>query len=494
MQTLSSIRPIFLKEQQRYAWFAAAVAVQIIATHYLIFIASAMHSTVPPVSYFTFALCSTVLFAGAVSAASFASEAETKTIGLLRRFPVNVQIIAAGKTAWVFAAVFCVLTVTLLSAAVFDYFSIHNIDSPGEIGKDIAIFGTGILETAVWGLFWSPRCRNQAQALPATYLCAAVCCWCIAKFMSDSVLGLDVDIDVLYRAVPYRLIAVAVVAVFAVRNMLHWFALEGEKEFVHNTAARHSSGASGNYRIPTPFGALLRLSLRQSRWQYLGGIVGTALACSCMSGVWDYLSLYLLSVLFICISVVLLGTMFVTVFNADQRNGSYRLLSRLGVSGGQFWLSRMLPALLIYLPVPILHCCIGFMMNGIHWNATAMICAMLSSLSFYLLPFAIGTCWSMFCRQTITAAAAAIACCVLLQSLLTFIFWSAVCQPSLIAVTVLLLDYVLFWASWQRAEYLLRDQTTVSSYVKPLLPFLIMLTLLIILGFIVQYRSMFVSF
>ncbi|GHT27765.1 hypothetical protein FACS18942_07490 [Planctomycetales bacterium] len=124
------------------------------------------------IDFNTAALFSAALYAGAAATVAFAGECEDKTFDFLRRLPLTAETVMYGKTAWIILSTAVML---ICSAALAVFWQLTDGGTANLGTRELwGILGTGIIETLVWGLFWSSRCRNPYYAVMLTYGCASV--------------------------------------------------------------------------------------------------------------------------------------------------------------------------------------------------------------------------------------------------------------------------------------------------------------------------------
>lgn len=306
--------------------------------------------------YFAIAVFMTALYGGSAAAIVFSCEQEDRTFNFLRALPVSSSTVFWGKAAWLVSGTILVFAGTSLLTLFWNLLSVDSraqIWSPGEV---MGMFGIGIVEAFAWGLFWSPRCRSQVHALLATYFFASVIGYYVSVFTGGSNFS-----EIYYNAIPFRLGISAVVLAIGVWSGLRWFDLWVTKPSVYDPTGKPRRKLLDPLpypsRIQTPFFALVHHTIRQSQTLFL---VGISLACLCVAcsllytlsarfSIWAdtnrYLPIFLTlgSVLY---CVILCGS----IFGGDQKNESFRFLSRCGVSPGKVWWSRVLTVFVLTVP------------------------------------------------------------------------------------------------------------------------------------------------
>ncbi len=364
----------------------------------------------------------TALFAGAAAALSFSSEKDDRTFDFLRSLPVSAKSIVYGKCAWIISGTAGVLAATSLLAGMWvGLTSQHGLGA----GEAFAVFGVGIAEALVWGCFWSPRCKTQIAALLATYFCASIASYAAASFCAEN-FG-DV-LDAYIRALPIRLLIVVAVAIFATRGMARWFEFSVQKK--EKSAGLKFSNShlvlpgktqrmpNNSKRVRSPFFSLLCQSTRQSRTLMLLGLgMVSVLLMSCYfmhrayttNHAWisEAFDLVMPGILFVLFYLIFCGS----IFAADQKNESYRFLSRCGIAPGKIWWSRIVA---FFLPALCINALCAFMILASSWNSPHTALGPLDALKLYnhlllgyivtfFIPFAVGSFLSISMRSPIVA-------------------------------------------------------------------------------------------
>ena len=310
-------------------------------------------------AFFGIVLLITVLYAGAAAALAYSTEHAENTFVFLRKLPVSWATVAGGKTAWVLCGTMLVLLGNLLLYGICigtGYVTETGFDA-GHLWLAI---GVGIIEVFAWGLFWSTRCRSQVHALLATYVCASTTAFALVNLFFEYSPNV---IEMYAHAVPYRLAAAGIVAIFAVWGMFRWFSFEAKRPLL---ARLYPEKITLGYpqKVQRPLSALIHHHIRHASLLYPLGIlcmalwtVGCTIACVSLfifprglhtfSGNDPFWFQALVSIGIIgCI--VGMALFWATLFGHDQKNNSYQFLSRLGIPEGAVWWSRMLPALILY--------------------------------------------------------------------------------------------------------------------------------------------------
>jgi len=347
--TMKPITALFRKEFRQHGYFAVAMIGMC-----LLFQAAGYQwnyfspTNISPKTYFVLALILTALYAGAAAALAYSTEHANNTFTFLRKLPISTTTLALGKTGWVVCGTLLVLFGNLFLAFLW---------TGGKWYGDLWFaFAFGVVEALVWGLFWSTRCRNQVEALLAGYFCAAVTLGILGNVLQPN----NPDVVGVYIAImPFRAAVTAIVGLFAVWGMMRWFDYETHRPLIARIFPEKMT-----FRYPksvqTPFLALVHQHLRHASIFYPFGVL------CCLTGTLIFLAVTVWFIFgikplwneepwwFPVFVIALLGGIAVfwaTIFGHDQKNDSYRFLSRLGIHEGTVWWSRMLPAFLFYLPV-----------------------------------------------------------------------------------------------------------------------------------------------
>jgi hypothetical protein len=300
-------------------------------------------------AFFYIAIVVTALYAGGAAALAYSTEHADNTFILLRKMPITLTQLAVGKNGWVVCGTVLVLCGNLLTAAPWGYFD-------PKVGL---AFGFGIVEALVWGVFWSTRCKSQMHALFATYVCASIPAFVLVNIFTPS-LGISLA-DAYQQVIPHRLAVLAVVALFAVWGTRQWFRYETKPSLLARLIPQDTLLFRYPQHVQPPFLGLIHHHLRHASLIYhlgllcfflysLGCLVFVVLTATlpgeALLGGWEWMLPF--GVL-ICVAGMVL--FWATIFGHDQRNNSYQYLSRLGISEGKIWWSRMFPAMFFYFPV-----------------------------------------------------------------------------------------------------------------------------------------------
>jgi len=479
---MKPITAVFHKEFRQHGAFALAMVVLCLLFQITTYEWSAwFNDTVAPEMYLFIALVVAALYAGAAAALAYSTEHADNTYTFLRKLPVSTAALALGKIGWVLCGTTLVLLANTVLAAAW---------TAGYLSETIFIaFGVAIVEFLVWGLFWSTRCRSQVHAIIAGYVCASFTAWLIANMFVRSNHN---DPAVLYLSVvPQRLAFLGIIALFALWGALRWFrfdARDGSRE--RNAVERpdHGGELSGRsvslrsrlscvfrypQRVQRPFFALVHQHVRHASILYPLGIAAFvifSLGCLCLLLVRIETKEPLLAVWSTHITAILIGTMLFfwgNIFGHDQKNDSYRFLSRLGIHEGKVWWSRMLPAILLY--IPVLLCVFVSMIVA---DIREFVDFMPFIITVWLAPLAVGAFVSISFRSQMVAIALTIG------GTLTLLGWAMIfytlfgCSPLWTTVPIAL---ALLLASRLRATYWLRETYTWRSRLMPLLPFFVVM-------------------
>ncbi|MDR0610768.1 MAG: hypothetical protein LBG58_11705 [Planctomycetaceae bacterium] len=427
------------------------------------------------------ALLATALYAGAAAAVSFSVEHEEKTFGFLRSLPVSPLSIMLGKTAWVVTGTIFLLIGSLVPIFLGNATNILT-EEIGYLGNTEIWLGIGvcIIEAIVWGFFWSPLFRHQIYAVLVAYFCTSLTSFLTIQF-SEQKTNILTDYS---ETAFFRLGITVIVGIAAAFSMLRWF---------KNTTQQKRWADYFQYKNTVPLSPDMLISpfftlLCQSVWQSpILLICGFAVLLTLFFGAIFIFTLFSFDRLF------LLLVLFVTVFSgcmfgADQRNQSFRFLSRCGISPEKIWWSRVLPFLCICLPLIVLgifRFIIDYVPEINTWNINnnEFIRILIFSLFFWLIPFSAGTFVSIYCRSMLVSVAFT---GVVSALLFLWIGMGRILYQFNPLWTTLPLAVMLLVASRLRVTDWLRERQTWRSLLKPLIPFFI--TVLIILSVIPLVR------
>jgi len=450
--------------------------------------------TIESQTYFSLAIVLTALYAGAAAALAYSTEHAENTYIFLRKMPISPTTIALGKTGWVVCGTLLVLLGNLILALIW---------TGGYLDGEIAFaFGFGIVEALVWGLFWSTRCKNQVHALLAGYLCAAGTLAILGNVFQESNTSIA---DAYWIIMPYRIIAILLVGCLAVRGMRRWFEYETKPSFFSRLFPEKITLRYPR-KIQSPFFALVHQHIRHASLIYLVGVLCFIVWSLVYSYIWMVTAIegegssklrFMQSWECSCgIAVCAAGMalFWATIFGHDQKNDSYRFLSRLGIHEGKVWWSRMLPALLLYSPVLI--CYLGSTLT-MTWKSAAWTpfyvghwynfwwMVLPGALAVWLTPAAVGAFVSISLRSQMVAIA------LTAVGIGLPLFWMSCtttflgCSPLWTTLPLLL---ALLLGSRIRAAYWLRETFTWRSRIIPLVPlFGVMVVVLTAIPFVRVY-------
>ena len=502
---------LFHKEFRQHGAFALAMVIMCLLFQIATYESSRWFGNpVSPGIYFFIALVLTALYAGAAAALAYSTEHADNTYTFLRKLPISTTTLALGKIGWVLCGTILVLLCNCLLAAVW---------SGGILDGQIATaFGVSILEMFVWGLFWSTRCRSQVHAMLAGFACASLSAWLIANMFAP----VNSDTINFYLAVvPYRLALIAVMACFAFWGALRWFEFDVTRDDIRAATGRSRLGrlirnlpvaALIRYpqKIQSPFLALVHQHIRHTSLLYPLGIaafVVFSLGClylCCFQLVYGEVATLPPHTWWWFGMGILMGSMLLfwgNIFGHDQKNDSYRFLSRLGIHEGKIWWSRMLPALLLYVSVIVCflaYFVVDYIINdwtggsrGGSGNWKEMFEFTSRFLAIWLAPVAMGAFFSISFRSQMVAIALTIGGTLALLGWMMIFVTLFGSSPLWTTVPIAL---ALLIASRLRAKYWLRETYSWRSRLIPLVPFfVVMLAIPVALPFVRIYSIPYVS-
>ncbi|MDR0870023.1 MAG: hypothetical protein LBN39_04440 [Planctomycetaceae bacterium] len=429
------------------------------------------------INFIGVALFITMLFAGTAAAISFSAEQDESTFAFLRRLPIAPSTITQGKSTFVICSTFIVLTATFVLALFSDYFYGlfftlgHYVPQPASWEMFGAV-GFGIIDTLVWGFFWSPRCRSQIKAVLLTYFCAGFTAWLFANLIgyTESILS------AYSSSVPLRAVADIIVAFFAVKGMRKWFIMNNDAS---GQQKRFGISLSFTIHYPQkkPFVTLLFQTLRQSWAIYLTGIVSVVMLLAFYFGMrftpWHFRHDGQWTVWLIPVGHTLLAVFLGLIFAQDHRNSSYRFLTRCGVSAGTVWQTRMLPVLLIYLPLLVFPYVDALGPNALSRSEDLVIqmnkqwVMVELDIAVWLIPLATASFVSVSCGSIIVSVAltAGLALGIIIVNLSLWLLFGTNFLLTSAAVSIALL-----LASRIRCAYWIQEQFTWRSRLIPLVP------------------------
>ena len=433
---------------------------------------------VPPEAYLLIALYCTFLYTWTMSSTVYVFEHEKKTFPFLHTLPVSPIAIAAGKIGWTLFASSVIFAACLHICVVFCLFS---KELPFESLKMILVFFCpAIAEVFVWGIFWSTRCRNVAFASLAAIICPGLTSIVIFFLFSHVVFGDEVLLAIL----PVRLAVIAIVGVLAVWGAMRWFEFS-IKDTRQVWIPRNFVFARYPQKVQSPFLALIHQHLRHVSLVYPAGII-----CFILFSLGYFLVQIDIrtnsTLLGIGITIFVAGGIVVfwgNIFGHDQNNNSYRFLGRIGIHEGLVWRSRMLPAVLLYLPV--LLCALVVLFGSKGWNDDSLFNAQII-FTVWLTVLALGAFSSISCEKQMGGI-----CLTMALSYLILIAWMMLFMTSFGSSpmwTTVPVAFAFLAASRLRAKYWLREITTRRSRFISFLPVLgVILAVCIALPFVRIY-------
>ena len=485
---------IFKKELRQHGILAVA-AVIICLLIQVIYYWLIRQSGFPCYNFGTFistALSVTMFYAGVAAAISYSTEHANKTFTFLRRLPVSHTMLAAGKIGWALCGTGLVLIINLLLCAFWflllkDVAGFQISDISNNINNELKGGGLILLIIAkvfVWGLLWTTLCRNPLNAVAATggSIIGITLGFLWACFVLESEFGIVIPTDINMGMI-YNTAEIILVAPLALWRIFRWFDIEAKESLTARLLSHKFVLARYPKRVQSPFLALVHHHIRHASVVYYLGIFSFALFSLGILFMYCYLpddaarreytdtwwwAWGAISSVF-CI-FVLWGT----IFGHDLKNDSYLFLSRMGVHEGKFWWSRILPAMVLYVPV-IISAAIAFWMNaGIHHNALSMETWTLfwtkiapGGLVVWLAPAALGTYLSISSRSQIISCVLTGICWYALILWMAFFTIQFDCSPWWTTLPICIAPFV---ASRLRARYWFKETFTWRSRAVPLIP------------------------
>ncbi|MCL2709416.1 MAG: hypothetical protein FWE95_00915 [Planctomycetaceae bacterium] len=506
---------LFKKEFHQHGAFAIAMICMclLMQTAYSVM----AHFTAVPLTgeaMLIIAIICTALYAGAATALAYSTEHADGTFVFLRKMPISLATLAGGKIGWALCGTLLVLIGNVSLAAVW-------LASLGgsDFDRIWLAWGLGIAEAFVWGLFWSTRCRSQVNALIAGYVCASVTASGITLLYYTFVASHESDTMLMYMTVaPYRCAAIVLVGLIALWGTFRWF------HFETNVAADSRFSLQNlrlgyPQRVQYPFLALIHHHMRHASLIYHLGICCMVVAPLALllyvvldvvsdfhgvSGIDGMLQDYLFYIglgAFVCVAGMVL--FWSTIFGHDQKNDSYRFLSRIGIPEGAVWWSRMAPALFFYglviislaftMAVAFLSYVWrgGFSDYGLQRHTYEIVTALQASFTVWLIPMAVGAYISISLRSQMVAISLVPAAALTLigWAYIGFVLFAA--SPLWTTVPICI---ALLVASRMRATYWLRETFSWRSRIIPLVPvFAILLAVMVALPLVRIYSVPYVS-
>ncbi|MDR3232069.1 MAG: hypothetical protein LBT46_00095 [Planctomycetaceae bacterium] len=412
---------LYHKERREHGWSLLTVFL----TLCILLISSYGPLEIPRLS---FALIWT-LYITATAAMSYAKEDEEKTAMFLRMLPISGNTLLCAKLAWLGTAAAC-LTVPFGMMFGVMFYQNGNIDiwySPV----------LALLFLLPWSLFWTTRISNKLLAFSA-----AIACGCgvpaLTRLLSTTVMMVmmgifDFESDLDYILTSFLSVIdtgiLLWVGAVGLRRAARYYQLPEQIPSSIFRMNRNTGNADWLVRcFPqgrwSPFTAMLWQSITQSK-----DILTFGLLCGILFCGWEillgqffiaplttgtvfhnYFNNVLRTGSFLMFLFLIMSALgFVSViFSRDQEGQRYRLFIQRGISHRLVWQSRILPFAAVYLfPLPFyIH----------YWNTliqpsaaddvsapkTAVI---LVVVLVYLLPFAIGSFFSILCKTVLMSAA-----------------------------------------------------------------------------------------
>jgi hypothetical protein len=394
--------------------------------------------TIPaiPVLYFEarlgFAFLVSLFYMTATAAMSYAKEDEAKTALFLRMLPMSGQTLLYAKLTWL-ATVILILHLPLVL-----YIRYASLFFEPSVPVSVSYAFAATFLALSWAFFWTTRYPSKLFAT----LLACLCAICTGGFIHVAILFMAIvtgsinDIRDWYHS----LLTGSMITVISLP--IGWLGLrraaryyrQPELEPKRNGRQQRSQSVSAKPRFLTrlfpqktwsPLTAMLWQSTGQSRDILLLGLFTALVFC-----LWN--SFYLLlspiddhsyfgrafQALTVILNVICVPIGFgfaATIFSQDQESQKYRILTGMGISRHLIWWSRILPFAAVYL-IPLLFAGI-FAMCGMtlypgEWGDPKLPWMVSAAIVLYLLPFSLGSFFSMFCRS------------ILMSIIWTFGLWS----------------------------------------------------------------------
>ena len=480
---LGSAMGIFRKEQRLHGMYSLGTVIACFAVCATVFTLCRYHdSHIDPTFYLGVALYIALLYTLVTAATVYALEHEPNTFPFLRTLPISPLSVAFGKIGWVLCASALVLAGNLLCCTLFWYL---QEQLPTVNAKEILLFFCpAIAEVFVWGIFWSTRCRSTAFAVFAAAACPILTFWLLVNFWER---GLG-EAELFTSTIPARLALIVLVALLAAWNAMRWFEFS-VKDTRKVWIPRNFVFARYPQRVQPPFRALIHQHLRHASLVYPLGVICIilfSLACI-IDCFWPLPELLGSRVLGIGFAVVPMGIVIFwgNIFGHDQRQESYKFLTRLGVHEGTVWWSRMLPAMLLYILVLL---CILFRLLGSGYDFMWVV---QFSFTVWLTIMAVGAFCSISCNKQMSGIGLTMCVSYLLVAWMMLFVEAFDSSPLWTTVPVAL---AFLAASRIRAGYWLREITTWRSRFISLFPvYTAILLVFIALPFVRIYSVPYVS-
>lgn len=478
------------------------------------------------------------------SAFSYAVEGERRNDEFLRMIPVEGGTILAAKLTWIAVGLLVLLGLCLLMTVnpllmTFGISTVYReISFTSEMLPHLLLAAMLVPETFVWGLFWSTRWPSRLFAFAMAVLSIIGVygfCFLVALFILfcggvPMILAPSTEPLLAGVVTLLRILILVPVAVSAVQNALRWnrrcdrrveksdrdrLAADQRRASRRATvttaelaASREAAHAEELLRrkVDSPFYALLKQSIRQSRNVLILGLIAGVYTIF-----WTHLFWWMegrygtcpdwfegLTACFV-IAGITIGFVFCgSIFTEDFRNNNFRILALRGVSPRAIWWSRILPFLVVYL-LPFFWIFWSVAGEQMHkemaYDTTAAETLLYRipffvgvALSFYLLPFATAAFLAGFTKGPIRTAGATVL--ALFTGFFAWIgwlallkWWSAVVLLEDYRVIIFLTAYLplllLFGARWH-AEAWVRERTFREDWRRTALVLFLMLLLFMI--------------
>ena len=501
---------LFKKELHQHGAFAIAMVCMCLLMQ--VAYSTMAHFTAVPLTgeaMLIIAIICTALYAGAATALAYSTEHADGTFIFLRKMPISLATLAGGKIGWALCGTLLVLIGNVSLAAVW-------LASLGgsDFDRIWLAWGLGIAEAFVWGLFWSTRCRSQVNALIAGYVCASVTASGITLLYYTFVASHESDTMLMYMTVaPYRCGAIVLVGLIALWGTFRWFHFE-TKVATDSRFSLQNLRLGYPQRVQYPFLALIHHHMRHASLIYHLGIFCMVMfslgvfVFAVLDRVFGTRSLlehfqvfYLWIGAVICVAGMVL--FWSTIFGHDQKNDSYRFLSRIGIPEGAVWWSRMLPALFFYASVIIIPAFLmvaafllyvlqgGFHDYALQRFTNEIVTALQASFTVWLVPMAVGAYISISLRSQMVAISLVPAAALTLLGWAYLLYVLFAASPLWTTVPI---GIALLVASRMRATYWLRETFSWRSRLIPLVPvFATVLAIMVALPLVRIYSVPYVS-
>ena len=441
-----------------------------------------------PMLYLGGALYVTLLYTWASAASVYVLEHEKNTFPFLRSLPVSPLAVAIGKISWTLCSLLLLLACCLLFTAVCCFLQeavFQRTEPIQDLSIMLFLFVPTFIEVFLWGIFWSTRCRSASFAAFASAGCVIAVLGFIFNFAPPSLREEEIFVYVL----PYRIFVIVIVAILAGWGAMRWFEFSA-KDTRRVLVPRNFGFIRYPKTVQSPFLALIHQHLRHVSLVYPLGVLCFALfALGCLFVDSDNITdLYgIIGYGLIPIGIIIFWG---NIFGHDQRNDSYKFLTRLGVHEGLVWWSRMIPATLFYLPV-LLSVMFFFYVQG-EWSEFREL-LFDASLAFtaWLTLLAVGAFCSISHEKQSAGIVGTFSLCCLFFVWAAFFIASFGASPLWTTVPVAV---AFLLASRLRAGYWLREITTWRSRLIPLIPVLaVVMFVFIALPFVRVYSVPYIS-